>query len=74
MHLDSRTVINRREQDAIETELAVVAPSDFMAVDDDDPRRCAAGGVGRFHDIREDYDGVRRCQHCRRSEGALWPD
>lgn len=64
--MESRAVLNRREQDAIEAELRHVAPSGFMAIDDDDPRRCAAGGVGRFHDIRVDRDGVSRCWHCRR--------
>lgn len=71
---DSRAVVNRREQDAGEAELVLLAPSVFMAVDDYDRRRCAAGGVGRFHEISEEYDGVRRCTHCRRTEGTIWPD
>lgn len=72
--MDSRAVLNRREQDAIEAELRRVAPPSYGGlVADDDPRRCPEGGVGRFHEISAEYDGVRRCKHCRRNEGAIWP-
>lgn len=68
---DSPRVINRREQDAIETEIARLAPSRFMAIADDDPRRCPCGGLGRLHNIRGEYDGVRRCGYCRQPEAQL---
>lgn len=68
---DSRAVILRREQDAIEDELGVVAPSGYMAVADDDPRRCPEAGLGKLHDIRRDSDDVIRCANCRKDAKAL---
>lgn len=63
---ESGAQLRRREQDDVERELAQVAPSAFMAIADDDPRRCPEAGVGRLHDIRQDGDGIWRCWNCRR--------
>jgi hypothetical protein len=64
----------RREQDEIEAELATITMGQRGIVADDDPRRCACAGVGRFHEYRltppDCLGGGRevRCQHCNR----LW--
>jgi hypothetical protein len=63
---ETRAQCRRREQDDIERELAAVAPSEYMAIADDDPRRCPEAGAGALHDIRQDTDGVWRCWNCRR--------
>lgn len=64
---ESRANLRRLDQHDLEQDLAVVAAPIGHAITDDDPRRCAAGGVGRFHRIEQDPDGVHRCAHCRQS-------
>lgn len=73
MDTRSRAQRARQHQDDVEADLLIVAPSSYMAVGDDDPRRCAPAGLGKLHDIRRDGDGVRRCASCRRTEAALYP-
>jgi len=62
----SRADVSRQEQAAVEHELAQTSDGGYMAISDDDPRRCPEGGLGRLHDIRCDSDGVWRCWNCRR--------
>ena len=62
----SKAAVRRAESRATEQELMRKAPEINRAIADNDPRRCAAAGVGKFHQWTDPGTGVlrTRCFYC----------